>query len=191
MRRFLVALALIITAAAQAQTSRVAARPTDGGKTPPPFRCCGDKVYDVSWASVRYTLADGDTVVLLVTPWSIMSDLAPQGSNVLFKTANCTGNDALVTYGNYPQLTKRQAVVLNTGIYYQYNPTEAWLWVSDRYAMPLASMPPGAFLSQWDSGACSNYPAPGYTPSGTIFGAVWVHKVENLFAKYTRPMWTP
>jgi hypothetical protein len=208
MRKPLVVLALIITAAAQAQTSRVVPRPTDGGKTPPPFRCCGDKVYDakgklvgdviifdtyhrVSWASVRYTLADGDTVALLVTPWSIMSDLMPGGSNVLFKTANCTGNDALVTYGNYPQLTKRQAVVLDTGIYFQYNPTEAWLWVSDRYAMPLASIPPGPFLSQWDSGACSNYPAPGYTPSGTIFGAVWVHKVENLLAKYTRPMWTP
>ena len=152
MRRSLVVLALIITAAAQAQT-RAASRV---------HRCCGDKVYDakgklvgdviifdtyhrVSWASVRYTLADGDTVALLVTPWSIMSDLMPQGSNVLFKTANCTGNDALVTYGNYPQLTKRQAVVLDTGIYYQYNPTEAWLWVSDRYAMPLASIPPGAF----------------------------------------------
>jgi hypothetical protein len=40
-----------------------------------------------------------------------------------------------VVYGNYPQLTKRQAVVLNT--------------------------------------------------------AVWVHKVENLLAKYTRPFYVP
>jgi hypothetical protein len=203
MRRLLVVLALVITAAAQAQPDRRAVR------VPPPFRCCVDKVHDakgkilgdlilfdtyhrVSWASVRYTLAGGDTVALLVSPWSIMSDLMPGGSNVLFTTSNCTGNDALATFGNYPQLTKRQAVVLDTGTYFQYNPTEAWLWVSDPYAMPLTSLPPGmVFHSQWDSGGCVNYPAPGYIPSGTPMGAVWVHRVENLLAKYQRPFWIP
>ena len=198
MRRFLVVLALIATVTVQAQK-----------RIPPPFnRCCSDKVYDakgklvgdlviydtyhrVSWATVRYTLAGGDTVALLVTPWSIMSDLMPSGSNVLFKTANCTGNDALVIYGNYPQLTKRQAVVLNTGTYPQYFPSEAWLWVSDPLPLP-ATIPPGTvFLSQWDNNACSNYAAPGYTPSGFVAGAIWVHKVENLLAKYTRPFYVP
>ena len=47
------------------------------------------------------------------------------------------------------------------------------------------------FLSQWDNNACSNYAAPGYTPSGFVAGAVWVHKVENLLAKYTRPFYVP
>jgi hypothetical protein len=199
MRRFLVVLALIALTA-QAQTDR---------RIPPPLnRCCSDKVYDakgkllgdlviydtyhrVSWATVRYTLSGGDQVALLVSPWSIMSDVMPGGSNVLFKTANCTGNDALVVYGNYPQLMKRQAVVLNTGTYPQYFPTEAWLWASDPLPLP-ATLPPGTvFLSQWDNNACSNYPAPGYTPAGFIGGAVWVHKVENLLAKYTRPFYVP
>ncbi len=200
MRRLLVVLALIAAGAVQAQTER---------RIPPPFnRCCSDKVYDakgkllgdlviydtyhrVSWATVRYTLAGGDTVALLVSPWSIMSDVMPGGSNVLFKTANCTGNDALVIYGNYPQLTKRQAVVLATGTYPQYFPTEAWLWVSDPLQLP-ATIPPGTvFLSQWDNNGCSNYPAPGYTPSGFLGGPVWVHRVENLLAKYTRPFYVP
>src|ERR1043166_2191354 len=160
MRKLLVVLALVaIAAAAEAQTTK---------RVPPPFnRCCSDKVYDakgklvgdlviydtyhrVSWATVRYTLSGGDSVALLVTPWSLMSDLMPGGSNVLFKTANCSGNDALVIYGNYPQLTKRQAVVLDLGTYFQYFPSEAWLWVSDRYALPLTSLPAGTvFLSQW------------------------------------------
>lgn len=206
MRRFLVVLAL--AAASQAQTAqRAVVRPT--GNVPPPFnRCCSDKIYDakgkllgdlviydtyhrVSWATVRYTLAGGDTVALLITPWSIMSDIMPSGSNVLFKTANCAGNDALVVYGNYPQLTKRQAVVLNSGTYPQYFPSAAWLWVSDPLPLP-ATIPAGTvFLSQWDNNGCSKYPAPGYTPSGFIAGAVTVHKVEDLLAKYTRPFYVP
>ena len=201
MRRFLVVLALIATVTVQAQTVKRI--------IPPPFnRCCTDKVHDakgkilgdlviydtyhrVSWATVRYTLAGGDTVALLINPWSIMSDLMPGGSNVLFKTANCTGNDALAIFGNYPQLMKRQAVVLATGTYPQYFPTDAWLWVSDPLQLP-ATIPPGTvFLSQWDNNGCSNYPAPGYTPSGFVGGPVWVHKVENLLAKYTRPFYIP
>jgi hypothetical protein len=198
MRRFLVVLALAVVASAHAQTE----------KRPASNRCCTDKVYDakgkllgdlviydtyhrVSWSTVRYTLKGGDTVALLVSPWSIMSDLMPGGSNVLFTTMNCTGNDALAIYGNYPQLMKRQAVVLNTGTYTQFFPTDAWLWVSDPLPMPYTIPPGTVFHSQWDNNACSNYPAPGYTPAGFIGGAVWVHKVENLLAKYSRPFYIP
>jgi hypothetical protein len=89
-------------------------------------------------------------------------------------------------------LTKRQAVIAPAGTYVQFMPTEAWLYVSDPLPMPLSSIPPGwVFLSQWDGNHCSPYPAPGYIPSGFIGGAVWVHRVEDLLKKYTRPLWIP
>lgn len=204
MRITLVVLALSATLGAFAQPDSTVISRSDH---PAPARCCVDKVYDakghvvgdliiydtyhrVSWASVRYTLKTGDNVAILVTPWSIMSDLQPGGSNVLFKTPDCSG-DALVVYGNYPQLTHRQAVVLDSGTYFQYFPSAAALYVSDPLPLPV-SLPAGTvFLSQWDSGACVPYPAPGYTPSGVLTGAVWEHRVEDLLKKYTRPFWIP
>jgi hypothetical protein len=205
MRTFLAVLALATSVTVAAQP---AAKVESRIERPGPSHCCVDKVYDakskllgdlliydtyhrVSWASVRYTIKGGDSVALLVTPWSIMTDLQPAGSNVLFASSNCTG-DALVIFGNYPQLMKRQAVVLNVGTYPQYFPSEAWLYVSDPFPLPLTSLPAGTvFHSQWEYGACSPYPAPGYTPSGFLMGAVWVHRTEDLLNKYTRPFWIP
>lgn len=210
MRRFLVVLALVLIAvAAAAQAPNEIARPAGNDhNVPKPSRCCGDKVYDakghligdlmiwdtyhrVSWASVRYTLKGGDTVALLVSPWTILTDLQPGGSTLLFQSNDCSG-DALAIFGNYPQLMKRQAVIAPLGTYYQYFPDEAWLYVSDPYPLPLTSFPPSlVFHSQWDYGHCSPYPAPGYTPGGFVAGAVWVHRTEDLLKKFVRPFWTP
>jgi hypothetical protein len=145
--------------------------------------------HGVAVANARYVLKDGDSVVLRVAPWYVMSDTAPGGSNVVFTTPNCSGNDAFATVT--PQLAKRQAVVLPVAVYPQFNATEAWLWVSDAFPTPTVAAIATVFHSQWDNGACSPYPAPGFTFSGTVFGGVWVHRVEDLYKKYTRPFWMP
>ena len=124
--------------------------------------------HGVAVANARYELKGGDSVILRVAPWYISSDTQPGGSNVVFTTPDCSGNDAFVTIT--PQLTKRQAVILPT---------------------PTTGKIATVFHSQWDNGACSPYPAPGFTYSGMIFGGVWMHRVEDLYKKYTRPFWIP
>ena len=94
------------------------------------------------------------------------------GFTVGFTTPDCSGNDAFVTIT--PQLTKRQAVILPKGIYPTWNATEAWLFVSDPFPTPTTGTIATVFHSQWDNGACSPYPAPGFTYSGMIFGGVWM-----------------
>lgn len=172
---------------------------------PQPQHCCVDKVYDkngklfgdvvkietnhgVSMVDARYTLKGGDDVILYVSPWYVMSDTQPGGSNVVFTSPDCSG-DAFVTLT--PQLTKRQAVVLPKAVYPTWTATEAWLYVSDPFPTPSTGTIPTVFHSQWDNGACSPYPAPGFTFSGTIFGGVWMHRVEDLYKKYARPFWIP
>jgi hypothetical protein len=203
MRRALPVALLLLTASLLAQP---APPPPPQRPGHPPDRCCMARVFDmkgklfgevitiesnhgVAVANARYELKGGDSVVLRVAPWFVMSDTAPGGSNVVFTTPNCSGNDAFVTLT--PQLSKRQAVILNVGQYPQFNATEAWLWVSDPFPTPTSGTIATVFHSQWDNGACSPYPAPGFTFSGTIFGGVWVHRVEDLYKKYSRPFWIP
>jgi len=145
--------------------------------------------HGVAVANARYELKGGDSVILRVAPWYVLSDTMPGGSNVVFTTPDCSGNDAFVTIT--PQLTKRQAVILPKGIYSTWNATEAWLFVSDPFPTPTTGTIATVFHSQWDNGACSPYPAPGFTYSGMIFGGVWMHRVEDLYKKYTRPFWVP
>jgi hypothetical protein len=91
MRTSLVVLALVGAVSLSAQPKAgdtIGTRPDH----PVPSHCCVDKVYDakgklvgdlmiydtyhhVSWAAVRYTLKGGDTVALLVSPWTILTDL--------------------------------------------------------------------------------------------------------------------
>ena len=174
---------------------------------PKPSKCCAMTVYDAKGhafaevvnfdmshraaiASVLYTLKNGDRIFLAVAPWYVTSDLAPGGSNVVFTTPDCSGNDAFAIIT--PQLAKRQAIILPVGTYPNYTATQAWLWVSDPFPTPTAGTIATVFHSQWDNGACSPYPAPGFTyGAGTIFGGVWVHRVEDLYAKFTRPFWIP
>ena len=172
----------------------------------PQDHCCTEKVYDkngklfgdvmkietnhgVSMVDARYTLKDGDTVILYVSSWYVMSDTQPGGSNVVVTTPDCSGPDAFVIVT--PQLTKRQAVVLPKGVYPSWTATEAWLYVSDPFPSPSTSTIATVFHSQWDNGACSPYPSPGFTYSGSIFGGVWMHRVEDLYKKYRRPFWIP
>src|SRR5256885_10622795 len=133
MRRALpVVLLLILTAQAPPPP------PHDGRPPHPPDRCCMPRIFDakgkvfgeeitiepshgVAVANARYELKGGDSVVLRVAPWYVMSDTMPGGSNVVFTTPNCSGNDAFVTLT--PQLSKRQAVILNVGQYPQFNAT--------------------------------------------------------------------
>jgi len=167
--------------------------------------CCLEKVYDkngklfgevmkietnhgVSQVDARYELKDGDNVILYVSPWYVMSDTAPGGSSVVFTSNDCSG-DAFVLVT--PQLAKRQAVVLPKATYPTWTATEAWLYVSDPFPTPSTGTIATVFHSQWDNGACSPYPAPGFTYSGMIFGGVWMHRVEDLYKKYSRPFWIP
>jgi hypothetical protein len=186
--------------------------PPEGGRPPigPPPRCCA-KVYDaagkefgdvIRWddrfpvialqALVRYHLKDGDDVALVVAPESVTGTMSPGGSVALFTTPNCSGNSMFVML-QYPTLTKRYAMVLPVGSNpstLAYTATNAWLFVSDH--LP-ARVSPGAtvFLSQWgDQGACVPYPAPGYTVTGTPMGGFWMHKVEDIYAKFKRPFYS-
>jgi len=207
MRRAVTVFALLITAASLlAQAPPQPPPPRDGHPPHPPDRCCMAKIFDakgklfgevitietnhgVAVANARYELKGGDSVVLRVAPWYVLSDTFPGGSNVVFTTPDCSGNDAFAIVT--PQLTKRQAVILPKGTYPNWTATEAWLWVSDPFPTPTTATIATVFHSQWDNGACSPYPAPGFTYSGMIFGGVWLHRVEDLYKKYTRPFWMP
>ena len=206
MRRAALALLLFpLIAAAQPRPSGDT-KDNNADNKPKPAKCCATTVYDAKGhafgelvtfdqshraavASVLYTLKNGDRVFLAVAPWYVASDTVPGGSNVVFTTPDCSGNDAFATVT--PQLAKRQAVILPVGTYPNYTATHAWLWVSDPFPTPTTGTIATVFHSQWDNGACSPYPAPGFTFSGTIFGGVWIHRVKDLYAKYTRPFWIP
>ncbi len=177
--------------------------------TPPGLqRCCTPKAYDatgkvigdlIRWddrfasiplqALVRYPIAGGGDVALLVAAESIAGLQTPGGSIALFTTADCSGNTMFVQLG-WPPLMKRYAMVLPvaaTPAEVNYNATQAWLWVTD----PLPSrVSPGAtvFKAQWgDGGACVPYPPPFYTVAPSPFGGYWMKRVEDLYAKYKRP----
>ena len=139
-------------------------------------------------AVVRYQVS-GDDVALIVTTGSIQATQQNGGSVALFTTPDCSGNDMFVMLQS-PPLTKRYGMVLSAGnastVYYA--PTQAWLFATD----PLpARVSPGAtvFNSQWADPACVPYPAPGYTVMGNPLGGYWMHRVEELYAKYTRPFY--
>lgn len=199
-----VALVLAAPAALSAQQKPVKPRGLPPPVTPP-ARCCVLQVLDakglvfgevikfdenhLQTVTMRYRLADGDSVALIVGSEYVLSDLQPGGSDVLFTTPDCSGNDAFVALYK-PLLTKRQAVVLPVGSPGFYNATGAWLFVSA--ALPARVFPPAGtlFHSQWgDTGACSPYPAPGYTYPPSPLGGIWMKRVENLYAKFTRPFY--
>jgi hypothetical protein len=138
-------------------------------------------------AIVRYQVS-GDDVALIVTTGSIRGTQENGGSVALFTTQDCSGNDMFAML-SVPPLSKRYGMVLSAGnpstVYFA--PTQGWLFATD----PLpARVNPGTtvFLSQWADPACSPYPAPGYTVSGYSYG-YWMHRVEELYAKYTRPFY--
>jgi len=139
-------------------------------------------------AVVRYKVA-GDDVALIVTTGSIRGTQENGGSVALFTTPDCSGNDMFVML-SVPPLSKRYGMVLSSGnastVYFA--PTQGWLWATD----PLPSrVDPGAtvFHSQWADPSCVPYPAPGYTVSGNPLGGYWMHRVEELYVKYTRPFY--
>ncbi len=140
-------------------------------------------------AFVRYRLKGGDSVALSVGPEYILGMQGPGGSTMLFTTPDCSGSTAYAMIYN-PPLMKRYAMVLPVGSPGQFGATEAWLWVTD--ALPARVNPPlgTIFHSQWgDTGSCSPYPAPGYTFAASPFGLFPIHRVENLYAKFTRPFY--
>ena len=142
------------------------------------------------WAWVRYPMKGGD-VALLVSPEAFQSVQGPGGSVALFTTPDCSGNTMFAMLG-WPPLMKRYAMVLPVGSPSSLltNATSAWLWVTD----PLpARANPGAtvFWSQWgEQGACVPYPPPGYTVAPTPMGGYWMHRVEDLYAKFKRPYYS-
>ncbi len=71
-----------------------------------------------------------------------------------------------------------------------FSATDAWLFVSAPLPARVFPPPGTVFHSQWgESGVCVPYPPPGYTfPPGPI-GGFWMKRVENLYAKYTRPFY--
>jgi len=202
MRSVRLALAVALTLSAAAATPP---RPA-----PKPQRCCVPKVVDATgkelgelerwddrtpgWphqAFVRYTLAGGDDVLLNVGAEAVFAGTSLGGSAVVFTSSDCSG-DAFVNQLSTPSLTKRYAAVLPVG---GLNPgpwaaTHAWLYVTDPFP---ARVNAGAtvFHSQWDfTNSCVPYPAPGLTFAGPQWG-FWMHKTEDLYAKYKRPFWIP
>lgn len=140
-------------------------------------------------AFVRYRLAGGDSVALSVGPEYILGLQNTGGSTMLFTSNNCSGNDAYAMVYN-PPLMKRYAMVLPVGSPGQFSATQAWLWVTDPLPARVNPPPGTVFHSQWgDNGACSPYPAPGYTFAPSPVGLFVVHKVEDLYAKFTRPFY--
>jgi hypothetical protein len=167
-------------------------------------RCCEAKVYDgagkpfgdvITWdaaqletVSMRYTLADGTAVALIVSGDYVRSLLLPGGSNVLFLTADCSG-DAFVVPAKV-LVIERQSVVLSGGSnMLQYAPV-AWLYASAPLATRTLPAAGTVFKAQWDMSNCVPYPAPGYTYGGSPFGGFWMKRIENLYAKWKRPFWT-
>ena len=198
--------------AAQPPNPGLPVRPgaVDGGVGlhPPAPHCCREKVWDkngkevgdlisydnsygaqpmIGWIS--YRLKGGDAVLLHATPEALYGlQPAASGSTVLFTTPDCSGNTLFAVIA-WPPLAKRYAMVLLVGPSGYTSATNAWLFVS----APLPSrVIPGAgtvFHSQWgDNGACSPYPAPGYTMTYAP-GGYWMTRVEDLYAKFKRPFY--
>ena len=139
-------------------------------------------------AVVRYQVS-GDDVALVVTTGSIRGVQDNGGSVALFTTPDCSGNDMFAMLSVAP-LSKRYGMVLSAGnastVY--FTPTQGWLFATD--ALPARVNPgPTVFHSQWADPACSPYPAPGYVVMGNPLGGFWMHRVEELYAKYTRPFY--
>jgi hypothetical protein len=140
-------------------------------------------------AIVRYQVS-GDDVALVATTGAIQGlQPASGGSVALFTTPDCSGNDMFVMLAMAP-LSKRSGMVLQSGnpstVYFA--PTQGWLWATG----PLPSrVDPGAtvFHSQWSDPVCVPYPAPGYVVTGSPLGGYWMHRVEELYGKYTRPFY--
>jgi hypothetical protein len=139
-------------------------------------------------AIVRYKVSNDD-VALLVTPGAIRGLQDNGGSVALFTTPDCSGNDMFVMLSQAP-LSKRYGMVLSSGnpstVYYQ--PTQGWLFATD--PLPARVDPGGTvFHSQWADPQCVPYPAPGYVVTPGPLGGYWMHRVEELYAKYTRPFY--
>ncbi len=178
--------------------------------TPAPRRCCAPQVLDATgkvlgdvvryddrfpslpnYVWVRYGLKGGDAVVLNVTAEAITPWINLGGSAVVFTSNDCSGNAFVAALGS-PTLTKRYSVVLPQGGASPgpWAATNAWLYVTDPFP-PRVSAGATVFHSQWDfTNACVPYPAPGLTFAGAQWG-FWMHKVEDLYAKYKRPFWIP
>jgi hypothetical protein len=195
------ALALAIGAGALAQ----AAVPDSVKARVPPHpqftRCCHEKVWDsagkeigdlISYDErfqsqqlggyVAYHLKGGDGVPILVYPEGFYPLQNPGGSTSLFTTPDCSGSTMFAMIYS-PPLAKRYAMVLTGN---QQPATHAWLFVTD--ALPSRVVPAGTvFHSQWDSGACSPYPAPGYTVPSP--GGYWTHRVVDLLVQFHRPFY--
>lgn len=206
-RMFLVALVLVAPLMF-AQVMLPAPRPDQPVPQGPKQRCCTPVAYDakgkeigrlIRWddrfasmpltAIVEYRVAGGDVVALWVTPESILGLQNPGGSTVLFTSNDCSGNTAFVQIYN-PPLMKRYAMVLPVGSPGQFGATEAWLWVSEHLPSRVNPPPGTVFHSQWgETGSCVPYPAPGYTFPPSPFGGFTMKKIENLYAKFTRPFW--
>jgi hypothetical protein len=204
-------LVLATTALAQAAPTTMPAKPASQAVAPHPKfnHCCREKVwdargneigdlvgYDERFASqtvtgyVAYHLKGGDAVVLQVAPLLLNGLQSTGGSSALFTTPDCSGN-TMFSVISWPPLAKRYATVLLAGSssYLLMQATSAWLFVTD----PLPPrVVPGAgtvFHSQWgESGACVPYPAPGYVMNYQP-GGFWMHRVEDLYAKFTRPFY--
>ena len=166
-------------------------------------RCCVAKIYDATSAEMgevikfnedfvesvmmRYRLKDGDTVALRLSSEYILSGLQPGGSNVLFLTADCSGDAFVIPSKSQPM--KRQAAILPVGSAGYSGATNAWLYVSAPLATRTLPAPGTLFKAQWDLTTCSPYAAPGYTYSGGTFGGYWMKRVEDMYAKWKRPYW--
>jgi hypothetical protein len=184
-------------------------QPVKRPPTPPGLqKCCTPKAYDangkvigdlIRWddrfasiqlqAIVRYPIAGGGDVALMVAPESISSLQTPGGSVALFTTIDCSGNTMFAQLG-WPPMMKRYSMVLPVaagGGFVNYAATQAWLWATD--PLPVRTSPGATvFLAQWgDGGSCVPYPAPGYTVAPSPFGGYWMKRVEDLYAKYKRP----
>ncbi len=172
-------------------------------------RCCKEKVLDahgqevgdlVQWDTryndlpvqgiVAYHIKGGDAVAISVQPLYIAGLQGPGGGTTLFTTPDCSGNTMFAMLQT-PPLMKRYAMVLPYGtLPYAWTATQAWLWVTDALPAPVSSLPPGTvFHSRWsDSQHCEPTSPPNYTPAGNFVG-FWMHRVEDLYAKYTRPFY--
>jgi hypothetical protein len=215
MRSVRLALVLVFTFSAAAfaqpvpQGKPTPQPPPDRPAPAPVRRCCAPKVVDRNGkvlgeimhyddrmpsfphqAWVRYELKPGgDAVMLNVGAEAIFPWISLGGSAVVFTSIDCTGNAFVAAMGD-PTLTKRYAVVLPQGGASPgpWAATHAWLYVTDPFPTRVNA---GATLwrSQWDfSNACVPYPAPGLTFAGDTWG-FFMHKVEDLYAKYKRPFW--
>ena len=203
MRWLPIVVALVLMAPASLRAQERTLSPRGLPPVAPAPRCCVTQVLDAKGqvfgevfkfdenhlytVTMRYRLADGDTVALIVGSEYVLGDQPLGGSAVIFTTPDCSGNDAFSPLYK-PQLTRRQAVVLPVGSPGVYNATAAWLWVSAPLAARVFPPPGTVFHSQWsESGTCSPYPAPGYTFAPGSIGGYWLKRVENLYAKWTRP----